>query len=63
MSTSNNTLLHQTLKASHAAHSLNSTDRQKIAMQAIKGDIPVSHVADHYNVSRKFIYKQKNKST
>jgi hypothetical protein len=40
MSTSNNTLLHQTLKASHAAHSLNSTDRQKIAMQAIKGDIP-----------------------
>lgn len=62
MSTSINTLFPQTLKASPAAHSLNSIDRQRIAVQAIKDDIPILHVAYHHNVSRKFVYEQKNKA-
>ena len=63
MSTAINTLFPHILKASYAAaHSLTSIDRQKIAIQAIKGDIPILHTADHYNVSRKFIYEQKNKA-
>lgn len=62
MSTSINTLSSQNLKVSHAAYLLNSTDRQKIGIQAIKGKDPVSHVANSYNVSRKFIYQQKEKA-
>jgi hypothetical protein len=56
------TLSAQTLKVSHAAHSLNSTKRQEIGIHAIGGYTPISHVADHYGVSRKFVYQQKEKA-
>ena len=62
MSTSIDTLSAQTLKVSHAAHSLNSTKRQEIGIHAIGGYTPISHVADRYGVSRKFVYQQKEKA-
>lgn len=62
MSTSNHTLSAQTLKVSHAAHSLNSNKRQEIGIHAIGGYTPISHVADRYGVSRKFVYQQKEKA-
>jgi hypothetical protein len=45
-----NTLSSQTLKVSHAAHSLNSAKRQEIGIHAIDGYTPISHVADRYRV-------------
>lgn len=62
MSTLIDTLSAQTLKVSHAAHSLNSLKRQEIGIHAIGGYTPISHVADQYGVSRKFVYKQKEKA-
>jgi len=62
MSTSIDTLSVQKLKVSHAAHALNSIDRQKIGIQAIEGNTPILHVADRYSVSRKFVYQQKEKA-
>ena len=62
MSVSINTLSSQSLKVSHAAHSLNSIKRQEIGIQAIGGYTPISHVADRYGVSRKFVYQQKEKA-
>jgi hypothetical protein len=56
------TLSSQTLKVSHAAYSLNSIKRQEIGIQAIGGYTPISHVADRYGVSRKFVYRQKEKA-
>jgi hypothetical protein len=50
------------LKVSHAAHTLNSTQRQKIGVQAIGGNTPIAHVAEHHGVSRKFVYQQKEKA-
>lgn len=47
----------QTLKVSYAAQSLNSAKRQEICIQAIGGYTPISHVANRYDVSRKFIYQ------
>lgn len=44
------------------AHSLNSDTRQKIAIEAIGGCIPISRLAEEYEVSRKFIYQQKDKA-
>jgi hypothetical protein len=49
-------------KENFAAHSLNSAQRQEIAIRALGGAIPISHVADKYSVSRKFIYQQKEKA-
>lgn len=62
MSVSNNTLSSQTLKVSHAAHYLNSIIRQQIGIHAIGGYTPISHIADRYGVSRKFVYQQKEKA-
>lgn len=62
MSTSIDTLSSQNLKVSHAAYSLNSAKRQEIGVQAIGGYTPISHVADSYGVSRKFVYQQKEKA-
>lgn len=50
------------LKVFHAAYSLNSINRQDIGIQAITGLSPISHVADSYKVSRKFVYQQKDKA-
>ena len=62
MSTSINTPSFQKMKVSHAAHSLNYLERQKIGIQAIGGNTPVSSVAASYSVSRKFVYQQKDKA-
>ncbi len=62
MSTLIDTLSSQTLKVSHAAHALNSIQRQEIGIHAIGGCTPISHIADRYSVSRKFIYQQKEKA-
>ncbi|MBA3239324.1 MAG: hypothetical protein H0T62_13410 [Parachlamydiaceae bacterium] len=50
------------LKVSHTAHFLNSTQRQVIAKHAIGGKTPISHIAERYAVSRKFVYEQKVKA-
>lgn len=50
------------LKVSHAAHLLNSAQRQSIAKQTLRGNTPILHIAQHYCVSRKFIYEQKSKA-
>ena len=62
MSITNDTLSSQNLKVFHAAHSLNSTKRQEIGIQAIGGHTPISHVAGRYGVSRKFVYQQKERA-
>lgn len=62
MSISTYTLSSQNMKVSCVAHSLNSTHRKEIAVQAITGIVPISHVANHYKVSRKFVYQQKEKA-
>jgi len=62
MSTSIDNSTSINLKVSHAAHLLNSTQRQWIAKQAIGGETPISHIAERYDVSRKFVYEQKIKA-
>lgn len=62
MSILNNNISRQNLKASCVAHSLNSSQRQEIGIQSIKGHIPIKHIANRYDVSRKFIYEQKEKA-
>lgn len=62
MSTPIDTLFQQKLKVSHAAHFLTSVQRQYIGIQAIKGNAPIAHVAEHYGVSRKFVYQQREKA-
>lgn len=47
MSTPIDTLFQQKLKVSHAAHFLTSVQRQYIGIQAIKGNAPIAHVAEH----------------
>jgi hypothetical protein len=61
MSTYIDTSLHLNLKAS-IGQSLNAPKRQEIAIQAIGGNCPISHVAKRYGVSRKFVYQQKDKA-
>ena len=61
MSTHNNISSTQNLEVSHAAHVLNSTQREQIARRAIRGDAPIAHIAQEYGTSRKFIYQQKGK--
>ena len=62
MSILNNNISRQNLKAPCAAHSLNSSQRQEIGIQSIGGHIPIKHIANHYDVSRKFVYAQKEKA-
>jgi hypothetical protein len=49
-------------KENFAASSLNFAQRQKIAIQALGRESPISHMADSYSVSRKFVYEQKEKA-
>ncbi|MBA3978466.1 MAG: hypothetical protein H0X50_09805 [Nitrosopumilus sp.] len=62
MSPSIDTLFSQNLKVPHAAFSINSKKRMEIGINAIKGLTPISHVACHFDVSRKFVYEQKEKA-
>jgi len=49
-------------KENFTAHSLGSAQRQEIAIQALEGKTPISHIADKHSVSRKFIYQQKERA-
>ena len=62
MSTSIDNSTSINLKVSHADYLLNSTQRKWIAKQAIGGETPISHIAERYAVSRKFVYEQKAKA-
>lgn len=42
-----------------AAHALNAAQRQEIALDAVKKNTPISHIAAQNDVSRKFVYQQK----
>lgn len=42
-----------------AAHALDMIQREGIALEAIKGRIPITHLAERHDVSRKFVYQQK----
>ena len=59
MSNTINNIINNNFKVLHAAHTLNSAQRQGIALDAIKGDTPISHIAVQHDVSRKFVYQQK----
>jgi len=62
MSISINTSLPQKLKGPYPAHLLKPSTRLKIALQAIGGNVSISDLAARHNVSRKFIYKQRNQA-
>ena len=46
----------------HPAHLLEPSRRQELALKVIKNEIPVSDIARANNVSRKFLYQQKDKA-
>ena len=46
----------------HPAHQLDSLRRQDLALKIIKNEEPVSDIARTNNVSRKFLYQQKDKA-
>lgn len=56
------TLSHQKMKVSCAARFLSSSQRQHIGIQAVRGITPISHLADQFRVSRKFVYQQKDRA-
>jgi len=61
MSTLINNQSSHNLKDFHAAaYDLNRFQRKNIALDAIKRQTPISHIATRNSVSRKFIYQQKN---
>ena len=62
MSTSITARTSHNFKENFTAHSLGSAQRQEIAIHALREKFPISHVADKYSVSRKFIYQQKEKA-
>ena len=41
------------------ANSFDAAKRQEIGVHAIGGDAPISHIAKHYQVSRKFVYNRR----
>lgn len=50
-------------KASRVAHSINPSKRKEIGVEALGGYTKITHIAKRYAVSRKFVYKQKDKAT
>lgn len=44
------------------ANGLNSLQRQRLAVEALAGTQPLSHLADEHDVSRKFVYQQAGKA-
>lgn len=44
------------------ANGLNHLQRQRLALEALAGAQPVSHLADEHDVSRKFVYQQAGKA-
>jgi hypothetical protein len=46
--------------ANSAARSLGPQQRQNLAVQALAGAVPITELAQHAHVSRKFVHQQKN---
>jgi len=44
------------------AASLSPATRQEIGIQAVARTVPISHLADQHQVSRKFVYYQGDKA-
>jgi hypothetical protein len=44
------------------ANRLGPQQRQRLAIDALAGTLPISHLADEYDVSRKFVYQQTDKA-
>ena len=44
------------------ANALNSQQRQRLALEALAGTLPLSHLADEHDVSRKFLYQLTGKA-
>ncbi len=49
-------------QALHPAHEIPAEQRKQLALQIIRNEKPVSHLAEEQGVSRKFLYKQKLKA-
>lgn len=49
-------------KENSTARSLGFSRRKEIAILSLKGKAPISHMADSYSVSRKFVYQQQEKA-
>jgi len=62
MSLHTSTSFDHNFESLHRAHLLNSDQRRGIAVQTISGNTPISHLASHYGVSRKFVYQQKERA-
>jgi hypothetical protein len=50
----------QILATSNSNRHINTDSRLEIALQAIGGNLSVTHIADNHDVSRKFVYAQRN---
>ena len=50
-------------QASSVAASLSPTTRQHLALKVLSNSKPLSHIAEQHEVSRKFLYQQKEKAT
>jgi hypothetical protein len=59
MPSSINTSFVNKSKAFHAAHLLTATQRKEIGIKTIGGNTPISHIAELHDVSRKYVYQQK----
>lgn len=51
-----------TITQPHSARQLDPSQRQDLALKLIKNEKPVSDIARDNNVSRKFLYQQKDKA-
>jgi hypothetical protein len=60
MSTTIHTPSYHKLKDFHVAHTLDSMQRQELALEVIGNKTSVTKVASHLGVSRKFVYQQKD---
>src|SRR5690348_7582108 len=59
MSTLVHTPSHDNCKRTSVARTLNSMQRQEIALEAMSHKARVTQIASGHNVSRKFVYQQK----
>ena len=59
MSTTIHTASYHKLKDSCVAHALNSIQREEIALEVMGNKTCITKTANHFGVSRKFIYQQK----
>jgi hypothetical protein len=54
------TAAHPRSTTSAPAHALGPAQRQRLAVEALAGTVPITRLADQTNVSRKFVYQQQD---